>query len=523
MAGAGGYAARADLMSIPLAVLLTLAGAAGALGLPPVGWWPLTIAADALLCGAVAVTSRPRAAFWAGWFAGFGYFAVHINWMVAFLADMVGPLAPIPAIPLIAILAAFIGLTTLAARAIGGRGHGALIALPVGVVVLEWLRGLGPLAFPWGERGYALLDTPLASLASLGGLPLLSLAVLATSSVIAAFWVPRQEQVAIGHPRGRTAPAVALLALVLATTTGYLTAESLARPEPGELRRALLVQGSVDPRGRGASLDQITNLYVRLTAEALEELPTGPTPVVIWPESAIVAPLMFIAGEDAALIEALDALPEPERLLLTGIPTLRDGWVRNSLLAITTEGIAGEYAKHRLVPFGEFFPLQEQLPWLYQPFLNMAGMPWLRSTRAGEGTVPVEALGTSYGAMICFESVFPAVARGLAAAGAEVLVLVSNDAWYGTTWGGAQHFALGRLRAVETRRWLLRAGNDGVTAIVDPRGRVTARIPAGAPDVLLGEWRPVTGETLYMRVGDWWLAGLVVVGLALVARERLLV
>jgi apolipoprotein N-acyltransferase len=510
-------------MSLPLAALLTLAGAAGALGLPPVGWWPLTIAADALLFGLIAVTARPRFAFWAGWFAGFGYFALHINWLVAFLADIVGPLAPIPAIPLVAILAAFIGLATLTARIIGGRGHGALVALPAGIVVLEWLRGLGPLAFPWGERGYALLDTPLASLAALGGLPLLSLVALAASSVIAAFWVPRQEQVAIGHRKARGAATAALIALFLVVSAGFLASGAIARPEPGELRRVLLVQGSVDPRGRSGSLESITNLYVQLTAGALETLPPGPSPVVVWPESAIVAPLLFIEGEEAALMVALEALPEAERLLLTGIPTLHDGRVRNSVLAMTADGIAGEYSKHRLVPFGEFFPLQDQFPWLYQPFLNMAGMPWLRSTQPGDGPAPFEALGTHYGAMVCFESVFPAVARSVAQAGAEVLVLVSNDAWYGTSWGGAQHFALGRLRAVETGRWLIRAGNDGVTAIVDPRGRVTARIPVGAPGTLLGEWRPVTGETLYMRVGDAWLAGLVIVALALIARERLLV
>jgi len=523
MAGAGGYAAPADPMSIPLAALLTLAGAAGALGLPPVGWWPLTIAADASLFGAVAVASRPRTAFWAGWFAGVGYFAVHINWLVAFLADIVGPLAPIPAIPLVAALAALIGLTTLTARAIGGRGHGALIALPVGIVVLEWLRGLGPFAFPWGQRGYALLETPLVSLAALGGLPLLSLATLALASVLAAFWVPRLEQVAIGPPRARGAPALPFLAVTLAVAAAYLAAGSLPGPVPGDSRRALLVQGSLDPRGRFESPAAVTRLYVELTREALENLPPGPPPVVIWPESAIIIPLALIAGEEAALLAALEPLPAGDRLLLTGIPVFRDGQVRNSLLAITASGVRAEYAKHRLVPFGEFFPLQDELPWLYQPFLNLAGLPWLRSAQPGEGPVPIDALGTVYGPMICFESVFPAVARGHARAGAEALVLVTNDAWFGTTWGGAQHFALGRVRAVETGRWLLRAGNDGVTAIVNPQGQVTTRIPPGAPGTLLGEWRPVTGETLYLRVGDRWLAGLVVIALLLIARERWLV
>jgi len=509
-------------MTIALAVVLTVAGGIGALGLPPVGWWPLTIAADALLFAVVATTASLRTAFWAGWLAGAGYFAVHLNWVVAFLAYIAGPLAPVPAIPLIVVLAAFIGLTTFAARAIGGRGRGTLIALPASFAILEWLRGLGPLAFPWGERGYALLDTPLSSLAAIGGLPLLSLVVLACSSVIAAFWVPPRPKLALlrGDRRGR--PYIALLVLLVATAAGYFAAVTTGRPEPGEARRALLVQGAVDPRGRFESPGQVTRLYLDLTREALEDLPDGRTPLVIWPESAIVIPLEFIEGGEATLLSALDTLPEEERLLLTGIPVLREGRVRNSLLAITAEGVAGEYAKHRLVPFGEYFPFQDQLPWLYQPFLDKAGLPWLRSALPGEGAIPVDALGTQYGVIICYESVFPAAARGLARAGAEVLVLVTNDAWFGTTWGRAQHFALGRLRTVETGRWMLRAGNDGVTAIVDPLGRVTASIPPGVPGSLLGEWRPVEGSTLYVRIGDTWLAGLVALTLLLVARERFL-
>lgn len=509
-------------MTIALALVLTVAGGAGALGLPPVGWWPLTIAADALLFAVVATAANHRTAFWAGWFAGAGYFAVHLNWVVAFLAYIAGPLAPVPAIPLIVILAAFIGLTTCIARAIGGRGIGTLIALPASFVILEWLRGLGPLAFPWGERGYALLDTPLSSLAALGGLPLLSLVVLVFSSVIAGFWVPPRRQFALLRGYRLGGPSLALFIVLIATVAGYFAAVSASRPEPGEARRALLVQGAVDPRGRFEEPGQVTRLYVDLTREALEVLPDGRTPLVIWPESAIVVPLEFIEGGAATLLAALDALPEEERLLLTGIPVLREGRVRNSLLAITAEGVAGEYAKHRLVPFGEYFPFQDQLPWLYQPFLEKAGLPWLRSAFPGEGPIPVGALGTRYGVLICYESVFPAVARGLARAGAEVLVLVTNDAWFGTTWGRAQHFALGRLRTVETGRWMLRAGNDGVTAIVDPRGRVTTSIPPGGTGALLGEWHPVEGSTLYVRIGDTWLAGLLALTLLLVARERFL-
>lgn len=352
-------------------------------------------------------------------------------------------------------------------------------------VVMEYLTSLGDLAFPWGFVGYALGDAPGRILASMGGVYGLSLLVLLVAYGGYIGWKRFEQNLEVFSPYG-----LGLVGLIV----GWLILWAIPLPpvQAGDTT-ALLVQGNINPITRDWS--QAPKVYLELTRQGLAQFPQAK--VVAWPESAVVDfPPQIVAFP-----------PELDRLL-GDREHISGTFVGNANSAVRR--VNGQmleyYSKIRLVPFGEHFPWEQQLEPLYRFFTNAFGLGNLSSETPGSS---YRLLGR-YGAFICYESVFPSVTRTLVARGAQVLELGSNDAWYGPSFGGLQHFKMGRLRAVETGRWLLRAGNDGVTAIIDPLGRVINRIPQYQAGYLAGSFAYLQNQTLYVRFGDWavGLAGL---------------
>ena len=428
----------------------------------PLGWLaPLPLA---FLLTRFAGRHGAAAAFW----AGLGYWGVHLAWLPSSFALMFGPLGVLPFVPLVLVEAA---LWALLVRYFGRRG----LALIGGWLLLDFLLAhLGALAFPWGDLGYALTAAPGRMLAALGGMPLLSLTVLLTAWALkeGRYWV-------------------LLLWLVL------WVAPLPAQPA-GSV--AVLVQGSINPlaKVRGAVSPQ--QVYENLSQEALREHPEAR--LVVWPETAVPRLPADVAGWLGG------------RDLLAGVAAYDRGY-RNRVVWIHEGAFAGSYDKVMLVPFGESFPWRRELGWLYGFFFNAFGLGNLLDMTPGASIHP---LGP-YGAYVCYESVFPQVARTLARLGAELLVNVSNDAWFGPTFGVRQHFEMGRLRAVETGRWLLRAGNDGITASIDPYGRVVAELPRGERGYLLAPYSLRSRNTPYVLWGDVPML-LVALGLAVFGRAR---
>ena len=438
-----------------------LLGAALALTLPPFTWGWLAPLPLALLLRIWSGPRRTRAAF----LAGLGFWGVHLIWLPQSFTAMFGGLGALPFVPMIAAEA---GFWALVVYLLGRRG----LALLGGWLLLDYLRAnLGVLAFPWGDLGYALTDAPGRMLAALGGVHLLTLAVLLTAYALA---------------RGRY---LALLPWAL------LWLWPLPQAAGGE--RALLVQGAIDPLAKVRGVDS-ERRYLELTRAGLAANPG--VGVVVWPETAV-----------PRLPDGLESWLGP-RALVAGVAAYQGGY-RNRVVWWQDGGVRAVYDKHRLVPFGEFFPWRPLLGWVYGYFFDAFGLGPLADTVAG---TRIEPLGP-YGAYVCYESVFPGIARRLVREGAQVLVNVSNDAWFGPSFGAAQHFAMGRLRAVETGRWLLRAGNDGITAVVDPYGRVTARLERGRPGVLAAAYARLDGRTPYVRFGEAPVL-LLALGLALLGR-----
>jgi apolipoprotein N-acyltransferase len=406
-----------------------------------------------------------RGGFREGFLMGLGFFSLHLLWLPQSFAQNFGPWGAVPFLPLVLVKALSFGLLF------------ALTPTPLsrvgGWVLLEWLSEQGDLAFPWGLLGYALLEAPGRLLAAWGGIYLLSLLVL-----LFAWGLERRSW-----------------SFLLPWALLWLLPLPEARPEG----MALLVQGNINPlRKFQGELDEA--VYLRLTKEGLKAHPEAQ--LVVWPETAVWR-----------IPEGVDGVLEG-RPLLTGLNLFGP----NRAVLYQEGRILAHYDKTRLVPFGERFPFREALGGVYAFFFRAMGLGEVLDRTPGKDLRP---LGP-YGVMICYESVFPSVARGLARSGAEVLVLLTNDAWYGPSYGGRQHFALGRLRAVETGRWLLRAGNDGITASVDPYGRVVAAIPPHREGFLLAPYALLSGETPYVRLGDWAVGvALTLLLLGLILRVRL--
>lgn len=387
-----------------------------------------------------------RGGFRTGFLMGLGFWGLHLIWLPQSFTQLFGPLGALPFLPLVLFKALSFGLLF------------ALTPMPLarvgGWVVLEWVTEQGDLAFPWGFLGYSLVEAPGRVLAAWGGVYLLSLLVLLLA------WGLRERRYWV------LLPWAALWLLPLP-------------PAAGE-GKALLVQGNINPLSKvQGELDE--EVYLRLTREGLQRHPEAR--LVVWPETAV----WQIPG-------GLDRLLE-DRFLLTGLNL----YGPNRAVLYQDGRTLGLYDKVRLVPFGERFPFRGALGGVYSYFFRSFGLGELADRTPGNRLAPI----ASYGAMICYESAFPSVARALVREGAGVLVLLTNDAWFGPSFGGRQHFAVGRLRAVETGRWLLRAGNDGITASIDPYGRVVARIPPHQEGYLLAPYSLKEGRTPYVRYGDW--------------------
>jgi apolipoprotein N-acyltransferase len=281
---------------------------------------------------------------------------------------------------------------------------------------------------------------------------------------------------------------------------------------PGDSRSVALVQGNIDQavKWRPESRLPIIQTYLELSE------PHWGADVMVWPETA----LTVMTDNATSVISALDSRgKEDQTALVLGLPAVEripqgDTVFRNTAVGLGTAD--GRYVKRRLVPFGEYVPFERLLRGLIEFF----DLP-MSHTESGAWRQPLIRLGQERAVLaICYEIVYPNLVRAQAD-DADVLITISNDTWFGASIGPLQHLQMARMRALETGRWLLRATNNGVTAIVDHRGQITGRLPQFAAAVLRGSYRIVDGDTPYTRLGDWPVLGLLGLGLLVCGFRRL--
>ena len=497
--------------ALPAALVL---GVSMPFAFAPFGWYPLAVLAVALWFLLLRGCS-PGDAWRRGLAFGLGMFGAGVNWVyisIHYYGHSPLPAAMGVAFLLVFYLSLFPALLAFAAARSRVADAGLLLGLlPAGWTIAEWLRSWLFTGFPWLNLGYTQIDSPLAGYAPLLGVYGLSWLTAFSAGLLA--WA------LVVHGRARLfAPA---LFAVLWLGGAVLETQTWTQPSGAPIHVSL-VQGNIPQDDKWDPSQQVATLekYLRLTrAEWAARDPRDPErkrpDLVVWPESALPA---FQHQLQENFLAPLDE--EARRAgsdLLTGIPVLdRENWLYyNAVIGLGAE--QGAYYKHHLVPFGEYLPLRS----LFGTLLQVMPLPVADFTAGELGLPPITAAGHPVGVSICYEIIF---GEEIIAALPEAayLVNVSNDAWFGDSLAPHQHLEMARMRARETGRWLLRATNTGITAIIAPDGALRERGAQFVEAVVRGEIEPRSGATPYVRWGNWPVvvgAALVVVGVV-VARSR---
>ncbi|TDK35313.1 apolipoprotein N-acyltransferase [Rhizobium deserti] len=468
------------LWGFPRLALAFLAGAIGALALPPFGFFGAFFVSFTLLVWLMdGSTGSPdggilvkfRSSFLLGWMFGFGYFVAGLWWLGNALlvdAEDFAWALPLAVFGLPAYLALFYGLATLVASLLWSDGFGRIAALAFGFGLAEWLRSFVLTGFPWNAIGYGAMPIPLmmqsGAVLGLFGVTVLSVFVFAAPALIGT-----GKGIRIG---------LALAALLLCAHLGFGAwrlsgADSLLSSAGGTQTTVRLVQPLIDQSRKLDDTERATIFEEHLALSALPPQDGGKRPdVIVWPETSV--PFILTDNPDA-LTRIADVLQDGQVLVAGVVRSEAAGpgsppRFYNSIYVIDSQGqIISASDKVHLVPYGEYVP--------YEDILRYLGVTDAIAMPGGFTAAPALSLltlpgGQSFYPLICYEAIFPNeitddVER------TSALLNVTNDGWFGATPGPYQHFLQARLRAVETGLPLIRGANTGISAVVDPFGRLT--------------------------------------------------
>jgi apolipoprotein N-acyltransferase len=482
-----------------------LAFAAGSLSVgafSPFDWWWLLLPSLGLLFGLWMWTGG-GAAFRLGLCFGFGQFGFGVSWVyisIQTFGGMPPVLAGLCVFGLVLWLSLFPALTGWL-QAKFRRLHPVarlLAVIPVTWTLLEWTRGWLFSGMPWLSNGYAMLETPLVGLAPLGGVYLVGLLTSLAAGVLAMLFV-RPGRVAL----------VSLLLPALALLTGFLLdSHSWTRGE-GDPIDVAIIQNNVPLRNKWNPDNRVAILQEYMD----RSMELGDSDLVVWPEGAVPDYLENLPLEFWQTLAI-----HPADFVLGTLHRPPGGNDYYNTLAVVSDELH-LYNKQHLVPFGEFFPMER----LLDPILRHLTMPMadFSSWRSPQESVPVA--GNRAAASICYEDAFPHEWRNQVAA-AGFLINISEDMWFGDSLAPHQRLQMARFRAREMERPMVRSSNNGLSSLIDWRGRVTAVAPQFEKAVVTGTVSPRTGTTPFVRWGDWpalFLAGVMLVVALLFGRVPL--
>lgn len=465
---------------VPLAAVV--AGAVLPLALAPFDLVPLMLVSAGALFWILRHTATWGGAFWLGWWFGVGKYGVGASWIYVSI-HVFGAASPPVAVALVAVFVAGLALFTgllgaafhgVAANDRGGVGMADALAFAMLWTALEWALTWVLTGFPWLFAGYAFIDTPLVGLAPITGVLGMSFVAVLTAAclVIAALQ---------NSARTRVSVLIAPAALWVAAWG----LESVSWTERGAERSVALVQANIpqDAKWNRDRLSQWQARYRELTADATDR------DIVVWPEAAI-PDYYHLAKDfiDETVLQVSGDLVQGTVLAEVDV----DGTLAVYNAAVSSAG--GIYRKRKLVPFGDYVPFDSALRGLIAFF----DLPMSRSTPGAGGQPLLKAAGLDLAMAICYEIAYPkAVAEH--GRGADVLVTVSNDTWFGSSIGPLQHAQMARMRAVENGKYVLRATNNGVTALIDDRGAVVEELPRFERGLLTGTVQATSGSTPFAR------------------------
>ncbi len=503
------------------------AGALSTLALAPFNAWPVLFLTFPTLVWLIDGSGAGRwggvaAAAAIGWWFGFGYFLAGLYWIgYAFLVDApdFGWLLPIAVIGLPAVLALYTAFGVALARLLWTKGALRIAALGVALTASEWLRGHLLTGFPWNAFGYAL-TSPLAlaqaaALVGIWGLTFIAVVVFASPATLADDhaetprpWLP-----------------LALGVVALAALGGYgvwRLDRTPTRLVDGVHLRIMQPNLQQDLRFNYSAKQEVMDRYIALSSRASsgQAQGLGDTTQLIWPES----PFPFFLTREADALAQIANLLQPKTVLITGAIRLADpdhpaqSGVYNSIYVVDHSGsIAAVYDKVHLVPFGEYLPLEHILERLGLEELTRQRGGFLAGDRHRLIAVPGAPVALP---LICYEVVFPDEVMPPGQRPGWI-VNVTNDGWFGISTGPYQHFQQARVSAIELGLPLARAANTGISAVVDPLGRIVNALPLGAEGVLDAPLPQPIAAPVYARYGDAPAFAIVLLAFIAVARRRL--
>ncbi|MGH8200955.1 MAG: apolipoprotein N-acyltransferase [Steroidobacteraceae bacterium] len=470
-------------------------GALLAAAFAPFEWWPL-----AILCPAALMwlweEAEPRDAAWTGFWFSFGTFLAGTYWLYVSVHD----LGKAPVWMTVGIMLGLIGIMAVYNALIGYAvarwlpRSGAwrwLVSMPAVWLLIEWWRGWFLSGFSWLSLGYSQTDTWLGRFAPLLGVYGVSLLLLMSAGALVALLR--------GNARARL---LAGLTLILPWAVGAALGPVRWTHPSGATVSVAVIQANIpqDEKWQDAYEPKILDRYRRMTESALG------SQLIVWPEAALPEPannmLPYIALVDR------ETQAHGSSLVMGVVRASDDGeHYYDSILALGKQ--ASWYAKDHLVPFAEFFPV----PHFVRNWLRLMTLPYESFTRGGTRQSPLPVAGLQLGATICYEVGYGAYMLNMLPQ-ADALVSVTNDAWFGHSTARYEQFQMARMRTLEEGRSMIIASNDGISAVVGPRGQVLASAPPYEQYVLRSSVTPRAGLTPFARVGNWLAVSLATLGLA---------
>ncbi|MES1982594.1 MAG: apolipoprotein N-acyltransferase [Pseudomonadota bacterium] len=472
-------------------IIAFIAGLLAVLGFAPFSLFPLSVVALALLFVQWQRAENAWIAAKLGLAFGLGLFGAGVSWIYVALHDY-GDMPFLLALPFTILFAFVLTLFPTLAGYTQGRLQAPVwlrvtLIMPVLWVLSEWLRGLAFTGFPWLALGYSQVDaSPLVGYAPLLGVYGVSLAVAVSAGLLALLWQER------GSQQGQ-----AVLAVLVVLWFAGVALRTVEWTQPhGVPIKVSLIQGNIGQKikFREENLVNTLETYRRMILSSDAKL-------IVLPESAL--PLMRSEVPESYLDVLSNHMRKNGGDIIIGSFDREQGSYYNSVFTLGTAE-PQHYRKNHLVPFGEFIPLRPVLGWFINEFLNI---PMSDLARGGIAQPPINAAGQKIAMNICYEDVFgEEIIRALPAA--DLLINVSNDAWYGNSHAAIQHNQISQMRALETGRMMLRATNTGVTSIISRSGHVNQMLPQHQEGVLTGMVQGYEGSTPYVRWGNTLVLGL---------------
>lgn len=466
-----------------LYLLVLLAGGASVLAFSPFNFFPLVFISPTILFYTLTKATSTKQYFYLSWLFGIGLFGVGASWpfySLYFFAHAPLPMA-IVGVGLFVVLVALLstglfGLLAAQFRAIPLNVR-LLVFYPISWVFIEWTRTWLFTGFPWLYFGNSLIDTVFSSFAPLFGVFGVSfVAVLISGALVSLI---------LGAIKQRFVSIVLIVCVVASATLLHdisWTQQKGKRLTVSVLQANISQEDKLNPQKLDWALEQ----YQTMTLQSLD------SDIIVWPETALFAP--FGKHMESIILPLQKKMKPQQSILIGGFYINEEGGVENSVLSLSSD-FREIYSKRHLVPFGEYIPLLEYIRWMgdWIPYSNIT---------AGRNSGTLSVAGELAQMTICYEDAFGAeVIQSLPEA--SLLVNVTHDGWFSGSIEPEQHMQIARMRSLETGRYMIRATTTGPAGVIDEKGNVLATAPQYTKKIITHKIQPFTGETPYVRWGNW--------------------